>query len=199
MENTLATPADLAAGRSVEEGLAARDFDFLVRAQQRRIYRVLFSLLHDQDLADTLTQECFLRAFRKRATFRGEASVETWLIRIALNLVRDHLRNRRVAFWRNLGRPNSRIDAETVALAAPDPRPSAERVILAREQLAAVRLIMETLSPQQRAVFALRFFEEMSLEKIAQAMELEIGTVKTHLFRAVGAVRKKLQEQYGKA
>jgi RNA polymerase sigma-70 factor (ECF subfamily) len=66
---------------------------------------------------------------------------------------------------------------------------------LAREQLAAVGSILERLSSQQRSVFSLRFFEELSLEEIAEAMELEVGTVKAHLFRAVSAVRKKLKEQ----
>ena len=193
MESTLATIAQLAPGRSLVEGLAAEDFDRLVRLHQRRIYRMLFSLLRDQDVADTLTQECFLRAYQKRATFRGEASVETWLIRIAVNLARDHVRNRRWAFWRNLVRAAPLAQAETPTQEASDPSPSPERVMLAREQLAAVGSILERLSPQQRSAFALRFFEEMSLEEIAQAMKLEVGTVKAHLFRAVGTVRKKLK------
>jgi RNA polymerase sigma-70 factor (ECF subfamily) len=195
MESALTTIVDLAARRSLAEGIAAEEFDRLVRLHQRRIYRVLLALVRDQDLADTLTQECFLRAFQKRSSFRGEASVETWLIRIAINLARDHARNRRTAFWRNLFHPAQQAEAEAAALQASDPRPSAERAILAREQLATVGSILEKLSPRQRSVFSLRFFEEMTLEEIAEAMELEVGTVKAHLFRAVSAVRKRLKEQ----
>ena len=195
MESTLATIAPLAARRSLAEGLAAEEFDCLVREYQRRIYRVLFSLLRDEDVAETLTQECFLRAFEKRATFRAEASVETWLIRIAVNLARDYARNRRLAFWRNLVRAGSKDERETAEQEVSDPSPSPERVVLAREQLAALGPILDTLSAQQRSVFALRFFEEMSLEEIAETLQLEIGTVKTHLFRAVGTVRKKLKGQ----
>jgi len=194
MDSTLATVADLGTLVRPAEGLASEKFDHLIRLHQRRVYRVLLSLLRDQDLADTLTQECFLRAYQKRATFRGEASVETWLIRIAINLARDHVRNRPLAFWRNLVRATPQAEAETAALGASDPSPSAERVIVAREQLAAVQSILEKLSPQQRSVFALRFFEEMRLEEIAQAMKIEIGTVKAHLFRAVHAVRKGLKQ-----
>ena len=195
MESALTTTVDLAARRSLAEGIAAEEFDRLVRLHQRRIYRVLLALVRDQDLADTQTQECFLRAFQKRSSFRGEASVETWLIRIAINLARDHARNRRVAFWRNLFHPAQQTEAEAAALQASDPSPSPERAILAREQLATVGSILERLSPQQRSVFSLRFFEEMTLEEIAEAMELEVGTVKAHLFRAVRAVRKRLKEQ----
>ncbi|HEV8383868.1 MAG TPA: sigma factor, partial [Candidatus Acidoferrales bacterium] len=80
-------------------GLRAEDFDEIVREHQQRIFRFLRSLLRDSDAADTLTQECFLRAYRKRASFRGEASVATWLTRIAINLATDYRRNRRCAFW----------------------------------------------------------------------------------------------------
>ncbi len=195
MESALATIADLATGRNLADSLAEREFDHLVRSHQRRIYRVLFSLLRDQDLADTLTQECFLRAFRKRATYRGEASVETWLVRIAINLARDHARNRRLAFWRGLLHLGPRAESETAILEPCDPAPSAERALLAREQMMSVRSTLDKLSPQQRTAFTLRFFEEMSLEEIAHVMEVEVGTVKAHLFRAVNAVRKKLKGQ----
>lgn len=78
------------------------DFSALVQQHQPRIYRVLLGMLHDPDAAETLTQECFLKAFQNRGGFRGEASVGTWLVRIAINLARDHRRNRLRAFWQKL-------------------------------------------------------------------------------------------------
>jgi RNA polymerase sigma-70 factor (ECF subfamily) len=194
MESALTPPIDMAASRVHTEGIAAEDFDHIVRSHQRRVFRVLFSLVRDRDVADNLTQDCFLRAYQKRASFRGEASVETWLIRIAINLARDHTRNRRWAFWRNIVQPSS-PPHETSEVDIPDPGPSAERALLAREQLAAAESALEKLSPQQRLAFSLRFFEDMSLEEIAAAMQLEVGTVKAHLFRAVSAVRNKLKEK----
>ncbi len=194
MESALTTTMNMAASRVRTEGIAAEEFDHLVRAHQRRIFRLLFSLVRDRELADNLAQDCFLRAYQKRATFRGEASVETWLICIAVNLVRDHARNRRLAFWRNLLPWTSAPETEAAARDLPDGGPSVERALVAREQLAAVNSVLESISPQQRLVFSLRFFEEMTLEEIAAAMQLEVGTVKAHLFRAVNAVRKKLKE-----
>jgi RNA polymerase sigma-70 factor (ECF subfamily) len=184
----------MATTRGRREGLAAEEFDTIVSAHQQRVFRVLFSLVRDHDLADNLTQDCFLRAFQKRATFRGEASVETWLIRIAVNLARDHARNRRLAFWRSILQPAAPPEEEA-ELDFPDRGPSAERALLAREQLAAVKSILGEISAQQRFAFSLRFFEEMTLEEIAEVMQVEIGTVKAHLFRAVSAVRNKLKEQ----
>jgi len=189
MESALTTTIDIASSQGRTAGIAAEEFDHLVRAHQRRVFRVLFSLVRDQDLADNLTQECFLRAYEKRRTFRAEASVETWLIRIATNLARDHARNRRMAFWRNILPQSSQAEHGRENLEISDPAPSIERALLAQEQLAAVESTLQRISPQQRTAFALRYFEEMTLEEIAVAMELELGTVKSHLFRAVNAVR----------
>ena len=178
-------------GVAIEYSTAAKcldpeEFDSVVRLYQRRIYRVLFLMVRDSEAADTLTQECFLRAFQKRDSFRGQASLETWLVRIAINLGHDHTKNRRRRFWRRLVR-GEEAHEEIVA----DTRPSPERMLVAREELAAVWSAVDKLSQQQRTAFLLRFGEEMELEEIAAAMELQIGTVKAHLSRAVSAVKRR--------
>jgi len=195
MDTALTTLADVAPTGNAVEGAAAQDFDQIVRQHQRRIYRVLFGLVRDQDMADNLTQECFLRAYRKWHTFRGEARVEVWLIRIAVNLARDHGRNRRWQFWRTLTQQQPAPSSTPEPYEAADPSPTADRSLLACEQLAMVRSILLELPHRQRSAFTLRFFEEMTLEEVAQSMGLELGTVKAHLFRAVSKVRKALKEQ----
>lgn len=179
------------AGVSAGAGIRAEEFDRLVPQHQQRIYRLVLSLTRDPDAADTLTQECFLRAYQKRATFRGEANVGTWLARIAVNLARDHGRSRKRAFWARLvgGRRRDEEAIDTAALEVADPAASPEQIAAAREELAAVWAAADELAPQQRTIFLLRFAQEMSLAEIAEALELEVGTVKAHLFRAVGTVR----------
>jgi RNA polymerase sigma-70 factor, ECF subfamily len=185
---------------AVEAALSSRalteeDFDELVRRNQQRIFRLLMALLRDEDAADTLTQECFLRAYKKRASFRGESSVDTWVYRIAVNLARDHIRNKRQGFWKRLFRDGKESEDEQPILeAVADSRATAEVQLLAREEVAMVWHAVRRLSPNQREVFVLRFVEEMSLEQIAQTLGMELGTVKSHLFRAVGAVRLRLEE-----
>ena len=196
METTLTQPKALAAHADATQGIAREEFDEIVRRHQQRIYRVLLGLLRDPDEADALTQECFLRAYQSRKGFRGEASVGTWLVRIAVNLATDHARNRRSSFWKRLlgGLKSEEPQAAGVAADLPDPRASPERQLAVREELQAVWAVVDTLSPRQRAIFVLRFAEEMSLAEVAQAMALEVGTVKSHLARALGAVRKRLKE-----
>jgi RNA polymerase sigma-70 factor (ECF subfamily) len=175
----------------VAQGLAEAEFDPLMRLHQRRVYRLLLGMLRDPEAADTLTQECFLRAWRKRSSFRGEASVATWLLRIAVNLARDHARNRRLAFWRRLFSAPPE-DARAQAEQLPSLRAGPEQALLARQELDAVWSVVEALPQQQRAVFLLRFVDEMSLEEIAQALGLRVGSVKSHLFRALSTVKNKI-------
>jgi RNA polymerase sigma-70 factor (ECF subfamily) len=187
VEGALDDPDRRAAGLALLE-----DFDSVVERHQQRIYRVLLGMVRDGDAAQTLTQECFLKAYEARSTYRGEASLSTWLIRIAINLAHDYHRNRRLGFWRRLlagGR-----DVSEVAGRLPAATVTPEQDLLAKEKLAAVWSAVERLSPQQRSVFVLRFVEEMSLEEIGATTKLKVGTVKAHLFRALDAVRKQMKE-----
>jgi RNA polymerase sigma-70 factor (ECF subfamily) len=170
---------------------ALDDFTPLVQSHQQRIYRVLLGMVRDPDAAQTLTQECFLKAYQKRASFRGEASVGVWLLKIAVNLARDYRRSRLRELWHRLS--SSCEEVADLGQRLPDPHASQERVLLGREEAANVWSAVEKLSPQQRAVFILRFVEEMSLEEIAEATSLKVGTAKTHLFRAVHAIRQRLK------
>jgi RNA polymerase sigma-70 factor (ECF subfamily) len=178
---------------TARQGLEAEDFDNVVRQHQRQVYRVLFLLTHSAETADTLTQETFLRAYQSRASFRGECALNTWLLRIAANLAQDHGRNRRVGFWKRL--VGFGDDTTQAQVEFPDPLPSPERVLLARKELESVWKTAMSLPARQRTIFLLRFAEEMSLPEIADVLGLRMGSVKTHLFRAVSSVRDKLKEQ----
>jgi RNA polymerase sigma-70 factor (ECF subfamily) len=167
-------------------------FEAIMRQHQKRVYRVILLLVKDRDTADTLSQECFLRAYQNLAQFRGECRIETWLIRIAVNLVRDHSKSRRVSFWRKLV---GLEDAGTNEIGVPASSPSPERVLLAKAELQAVWGAVDVLSPQQREVFLLRFVEELSLVEIAEVLGLRVGSVKAQLFRALANVRKQMKEQ----
>ena len=82
------------------EEIAAEEFSSVVASHRPQIFRFLLASTRDVDLAETLTQDCFLKAHRNWSSFRGESSAMTWLMRIAINLQKDHWRNRRMQFWR---------------------------------------------------------------------------------------------------
>ncbi len=191
MDGTL-NPAGIAT-QALTRGLAHEEFDDLVREHQQRIFRVIMALVRDSELASNITQDCFVRAYEKRESFRGEASVSTWLTRIAVNLVRDHARSRRQSFWKKLFQRSEDDSVENAAETIRDSRSTPDRQFLAKEELSAVWSAVAELAPQQREVFVLRYSEEMSLEEIAQVLDVKPGTVKAHLSRAVAIVRKRVR------
>ena len=91
---------ELAIDKREQAMLELADFDEVVRVYRPRILRFLLSSLTDRDAAESLTQECFLKAWSARHQFRGDSSLSTWLTRIAVNLMRDHLRSRSLGFGR---------------------------------------------------------------------------------------------------
>ncbi len=191
MDGTL-NPAGIAT-QALTKGLAHEEFDELVREHQQRIFRIVIAMVRDPELASNITQDCFVHAYEKRASFRGESSVSTWLIRIAMNLVRDHARNRRQAFWKRLFQRSENESVESAAENVRDSRSTPDRQFLAKEELSAVWSAVAELAPQQREVFVLRFSEEMSLEEIAQVLDVKLGTVKAHLSRALATVRMRVR------
>jgi RNA polymerase sigma-70 factor (ECF subfamily) len=164
------------------------DFDQVVQSYWPRIYRFVLASVRDVGTAETLTQECFYNAYRGRTRFRGDASVHTWLVRIATNVLRDHQRSRRLQFWRRAER--EAIDTAAIADWLPDPARSQEQAVMVSEELAAVWEATRSLPDRQRTVFLLRFVEDMDIGDIATATGLTTNAVNVHLFRAVRKVRK---------
>src|SRR6185312_4440151 len=83
------------------EGVAVQaDFEEIVAQYRPRVFRFALASLRDHDAAETVTQDCFLRAYRALPEFRGDSSVQNWLMKIAVNLIRDTARRQRFQFWR---------------------------------------------------------------------------------------------------
>lgn len=171
----------------VQTGTELDDIETLVRTYRPRLLRFVAFAIGDADLAESITQDCFLKAYNSRANFRGDCSVNTWLTSIALNLIRDHQRLQKFRFWRQARA--TAIDITDAASFLPSNESSPESRVLVREQALQVQAALAKLSPNQRSVFLMRFAEEMDLAEIATATRMPINTVKTHLHRALKSVR----------
>jgi RNA polymerase sigma-70 factor (ECF subfamily) len=165
--------------------LELEDFERFVERYRTRVLRFLFASVRDMDLAETLTQECFWNAYKGRAGFRGDCSTHTWLMRIAVNPVRDHTRTRRFRFWSKAQRVHTDELHDW-----PDRTISPEQRAAVNEQVRAVWEATKRLSEKQRTVFLLRFVEDLDIAEIAQSAGLSDSAVNVHLFRAVRRIRK---------
>jgi RNA polymerase sigma-70 factor (ECF subfamily) len=166
------------------------DIDSLVRLYRPRILRYVTFSIGDQDLAETITQDCFLKAYNARSSFRGDCAVSTWLFSIANNLIRDQLRTKKFQFWHKAKATS--VDITEMASILPSGASSPEAGLLAKERAKQVAEAVEKLSENQRKVFILKFSEELDIAEIALATGMPVNTVKTHLHRAVNVIRTNL-------
>jgi RNA polymerase sigma-70 factor (ECF subfamily) len=172
------------------------DFTAWMASEQRRVFGLCQRLLRDADEADSATQDVFLKAYH--ALRKEDAKVlddpARWVTRIAVNTCLDRLRSQRWRFWRK--RP-SQQDEQVILRLASSARPEAEDRYFAGQIRERLESALEKLSPRQRAAFTLRHYEDLSLEEIGNLLDLDVGTVKAHMHRAVVKLRHELRDLYG--
>jgi RNA polymerase sigma-70 factor (ECF subfamily) len=164
-------------------------FDRLVGRYHRGIYNMIYRMLGNAEDASDLTQETFLRAYTRLETYHLGRSFLAWIRRIAANLCIDHLRQR--------GQPTLSLDERLesgLEQADDSPGSSPAQATEMAEDSRRVLAAVQQLPPKQRTVLIMRHIEGMTLEEIAGALRLPLGTVKVNLFRGRQAVRKLVGE-----
>jgi RNA polymerase sigma-70 factor (ECF subfamily) len=161
----------------------------LVSAHYKSVFAFLCHLGGNGGLAEDLTQETFAAAWRNIAGFRGNASLRTWLHKIAYNKFLDSCRTaeRRDAL-------PSKLHAEIQGNAAPGPLDR----LMADEQSLRLREAIGTLDPSERAAIILHYMEERSYREMADVLDEPVGTVKWRTSRALGSLRAKLNGELSK-
>src|SRR3954468_16934437 len=150
------------------------DLDAVLRRYRPQVFRFILASLREQDVAETLTQDCFFKAYQSRDRFRHECSLETWLMQIAVNLVRDYSINRRLKFWKRTQIRAKPVEGVQEWLS--DRQHSPEAAALLQEEVQAIWKAADHLPEKQRTVFLLRFVEEMDLLEIASVTGMKEGT-----------------------
>jgi RNA polymerase sigma-70 factor, ECF subfamily len=166
-------------------------FGALVERYQRRVFAVIFRVTGERDQVEDLSQEVFLKAYRAMRSYNQAASFATWVSRIAINHCYDYLRARRGKRDREESFEGTEEDLESPARTIPASGPDPERSALLRDMVAK---LMAHAPEEDRVVMALKEMEGMSVEEIAEILELKVGTVKVRLHRA----RKRMLEDFRK-
>lgn len=170
-------------------------FEYFVITYQKRLTRFIYTLLRDPADADGVAQDVFVKAFRALPEFKGQSAFETWLTRIAINSVRDHIRRRRpVVSFSDLKDDQDDDGPSLPAALDPADGTSPERDLLSRDIRRRIAEALVALSPRQRAVFVMKHYEERSIAEIGEATGLDEGTIKSHLFRAARKLRERLED-----
>lgn len=168
-------------------------FNQIVRAYQAQVYRTAYRVLGEPAAAEDATQDAFISAFKHLRAYRG-GSFKAWLLRIVTNACYDQLRAKQ-------RRPTASLEA--ILLDVDNPAPGVDRAapesphdLAERQELGeTIQRGLATLPPDQRMTLILVDIEGLSYDEVAQAMQTNLGTVKSRLSRARLALRDFLMKQ----
>lgn len=165
-------------------------FRVLVERHSRSVFRLAFRMTGNQQDAEDLVQETFLRAFRQIRRFDGRAGFGTWLYRIAANCSLDLIRARK-----RRQEQQTAVDEEgqELAVVAASDAPAPDRLAFSGELQQLLGPALDRLSPTERTAFVLRHYEGMRIEEIGQALGVHAGAAKHSVFRAVQKLRQALK------
>jgi RNA polymerase sigma-70 factor, ECF subfamily len=189
--NRMAKVDDTELLRAARDGDASA-FEALIRRHDRFLYRVARSVLLDDYEAEDVVQETFIKAFRRLMDFRGEASLSTWLTRIALNEALARKRRRRTTVeLEALQQPATRIEPSPMIAPAQDPEVTAAQ----HQMRSLLEGAIDGLPDSLRTVLVMRDVEELSTGETARLLGIGESTVKTRLHRARRRLRQILGDQ----
>ena len=159
-------------------------FRVLVEQHSRSVFRLAFRMIGNEQDAEDVVQESFLRAYRQLGRFESRANFGTWLYRITANCAVDLMRSKQARH--DQSRAETLDDAvDTTMSNLPDP----ERMAGSAEIQRRVTKALEGLSPLERAAFTLRHYEGRSIEEISRTLGLGTSAAKHSVFRAVKKLR----------
>ncbi|MCK5862946.1 MAG: sigma-70 family RNA polymerase sigma factor [Candidatus Hydrogenedentes bacterium] len=162
------------------QGGDAEAFESLVRSYRNEVYALCYYFTRNREDAWDLAQEVFIKAWRSLKRFRGDAAFKTWLMRIAANHCKDHLKKRRLVTT-NYDDALQAVDAKSGG----DPSKAAA----SSELGATIDAAVQQLPPKHQMAFVLREYKGLSYQEMAEVMQCSVGTVMSRLFNA----RKRLQ------
>ena len=164
-------------------------FDELVKAYEKKVINVAYSLLSDKEDALDASQEIFVKVYKNISSFRGESTVSTWIFKITKNVCYDFLRKRKS----NVISLDEENDDEK-KIEIPDLSASPDVLYERQEKINVVRKAIDSLEENQRVVITLFDINGLSYDEISGIIKCPIGTVKSRLYRARESLRKILSE-----
>jgi RNA polymerase sigma-70 factor (ECF subfamily) len=166
-------------------------FRLLVERHSRRLFHLAFRMTGNEQDAEDVVQESFLRAYRRLSQFDERSSFGTWLYRIAANCSIDLVRSKGQKYQQTLNTDDNELEDPMATLRSSDPSP--ERSALSAEVRDRVAEAMKELSPVERTAFVLRHFEGMRLEEVGRTLGCQTNAAKHSVFRAVQKLRRALE------
>jgi RNA polymerase sigma-70 factor (ECF subfamily) len=181
----------------VEQALGGDESAYkkLMQKYERPLYFFVQKMIKNRDIIPDLLQEIFMKAFNNLSTYNTNYAFSTWLYRIATNHSIDYLRKKKLQTF-SIDQPVSTKDGE-MQIELPDNSFEADQEVIQKQRKKIVEEAIENLPEKYKAVIQMRHMEEKSYQEIAEILDLPLGTVKAHIFRARELLYKYLKEKKG--
>ncbi len=182
---------------SEEEMEAA--FRMLLLRYQERVHKLVHRYTKDSLEAEDVTQEVFLKVFRKLDGFQWDSALYTWIYRIAVNTAVDYMgkkKRRPVQLSENVGDLSYRSEEQTLLRGSKQSAQPPEEPLFEKERARVTRELLEELPEQYKTVLVLREFEDLSYVEISETLSCSLGTVESRLFRARARFRHLLEQKH---
>lgn len=166
-------------------------FEAIVKTYEKKVFHLAYSFVQDRASADDLAQEVFVKAYFALSKFHFKSGFGTWLYRIAVNHIKDHLR--KVSRRKEV----SLEEFEDIPFVADDQVKEKEQRQTEDQRKKIVFQVLETLPPKYQLILTLRDVREFSYEEIAGILKISPGTVDSRLHRARKMLRKKMTPYLG--
>ena len=173
-----------------------RAYGDIVEKYQRALYYHILKMVRNQNVIDDLVQEVFVKAFDNLHSYSTDYAFSTWLYRIATNHTIDYLRKKKLKTL-SIDEPVKTREGD-MHMELPDEDMATDRRVIRKERSNIIRDAIENLPPKYRKVIQMRHMEEKSYQEIAQILDLPLGTVKAHIFRARELLYKALKDKRDK-
>ncbi|MFZ4620363.1 MAG: RNA polymerase sigma factor [Bacteroidota bacterium] len=214
LKKTSSTISAVPTGKSKEEVLAQRRLDsraedsrniknalkgdqaayrLILKKYHDQVYNLLYRMVHDKDEVEDLTQEAFIKAFNSLKNFNEEFAFSTWLYKIATNNCIDYIRKKKLATF-SIDKPLESKDGE-YSFEIPDTTYTPDKDLIAGQRTRILEEAVNALPEKYRQVILMRHTEDKDYQEIADELNLPLGTVKAHIFRAREILYKRLKKK----
>jgi RNA polymerase sigma factor (sigma-70 family) len=169
--------------RKAVEHNDGKAYGSLMKRYRKPVYHMVYKMVRNNNDAEDLTIEAFAKAFKNLSKFNPEYTFSTWLFRIATNNCIDFIRKKKL-HTTSIDSTYTNDDGESVGMEIRDQSMNPQDIAIHQQKIEIMRMIVQKLPAKYQSLVALRYFDELSYEEIAQELQAPLGTVKAQLHRA---------------
>jgi len=164
-----------------------RGYNEIVRKYQKQVYWIIRKIVQDHDDTDDITQEVFIKVHSALRDFREESNLFTWLYRIATNFAINHVKKVKV---------KNTVSLEIVTEQFENTDLQSDELLDEERKRKILEEAIETLPPQQRAVFNMRYYDELPYDEISKMLGKSVGGIKANYFHAVKKIGEYVRQNF---